>query len=94
MDKPKEDKMMLKLYRNTGESIRIYNELTQQERIIKLVSHNHPTCVLQIDGEMQIKKIPEQVEIDVDDCSINILSIDRGVNFGIIAPSHVRLNRV
>lgn len=85
---------MLKLYRNTGESIRIKNENTNQERVITLISHNYPTCVLQIDGEMQIRKIPEQVEIDIDDASILILSIDRGVNFGIIAPKHVRLNRV
>lgn len=85
---------MLTLYRNTGESIRIFNELTKQERIITLISHNFPTCFLQIDGEMQIKKIPEQVEIDVDDCSISILSVDRGVKFGIVAPQHIRLNRV
>lgn len=85
---------MLKLYRNTGESIRIKNEHTKQDRIITLISHNFPTCVLQIDGEMQIRKIPEQVEIDIDDASVLILSIDRGVNFGIVAPQHVKLNRV
>lgn len=85
---------MLTLFRNTGESIKIHNELTNQERVLTLVSHNWPTCVLQIDGEMQIKKIPEQVELDMDDCSITILSIDRGVKFGLVAPQHVRLNRV
>ena len=85
---------MLKLYRNTGESIRIKNKHTKQERIITLISHNFPTCVLQIDGEMQIRKIPEQVEIDIDDATVLILSIDRGVNFGIVAPQHVKLNRV
>lgn len=85
---------MLTLYRNTGESIRIYNEKTKQERIITLISHNYPTCVLQIDGEMQIRKIPETVELDVDDCSITVLNIDRGVKFALFAPQHVKLNRV
>ena len=85
---------MLTIYRNSGESFRVYNELTDKECIITLISHNHPTCVLKINGEMQIKKIPEQVEIDINECSINILSIDRGVKFGLIAPRHILLNRV
>lgn len=85
---------MLSLYRNAGESIRIYNEVTQEERIITLLSHNYPTCVLQIDGEMQIRKIPETVELGLNDCSVTILNIDRGVKFGLIAPHYIKLNRV
>jgi len=85
---------MLKLYRNAGESIRAFNEKTHQEQIIKLLSYEDKTCTLEIDGKLQIKKIPDQIEIGIDDCSINILSIDRGVNFGIIAPRHILLNRV
>ncbi|AUR83797.1 hypothetical protein NVP1042O_09 [Vibrio phage 1.042.O._10N.286.45.B8] len=85
---------MLTLYRNAGESFRVYNERTDKECIITLISHNYPTCVLKINGKMQIKKIPEQVEIDINECNINILSIDRGVKFGLVAPRHILLNRV
>jgi len=85
---------MLTLYRNSGESFRVYNEITDKECIITLISHNHPSCVLKINGEMQIKKIPEQVEIAINECSITILNIDRGVKFGLVAPRHILLNRV
>ena len=85
---------MLCIHRGTGESFRIYNELTDKECIITLISHNYPTCVLRINGETQIKKIPEQVEIDINECNVNIMNIDRGVKFGLVAPRHIRLNRI
>ena len=85
---------MLTLFRNSGESFRVYNEITDVECIVTLISHNYPTCVLKINTEMQIKKIPEQVEIAINECSITILNIDRGVKFGLVAPRHILINRV
>jgi len=85
---------MLTLFRNSGESFRVYNEITDVECIVTLISHNYPNCVLKINTEMQIKKIPEQVEIAINECSITILNIDRGVKFGLVAPRHILINRV
>ena len=83
---------MLNIYRNKGESFRVYNEIKDIECIVTLIDHNYPNCVLKINGEMQIKKIPDTTLIN--ECSITILNIDRGVKFGLIAPRHILINRV
>ena len=83
---------MLTLFRNTGESIAIKNEKTGVTHHVKLTSHNFPICTLEINGELHVKKIPESFEVDA--CMVTVLSIDRGVKFGLVAPQYIKLNRV
>ena len=85
---------MLTLYRNTGESIRIFNEKTKSETYLTLLSYKYPTCKLQVGDELVIKKVPQSIELETEECVITILSIDRGVKFGLVAPGYVKINRV
>ena len=85
---------MLTLYRNIGESIRIFNEKTKSENHLTLISYKFPTCKLRIGDELMIKKAPQSIELEIEECVITILSIDRGVKFGLVAPKYIKINRV
>lgn len=85
---------MLVIYRNVGESVVFTNEETNETRTVELISYAWPDCTLRVNGKMQIKTQPESFLLWEDDNAyMTVISIDRGVKFGIQAPKHIKISR-
>lgn len=89
---------MLRLYRSIDEKISIFNEKTKEQCIITVLCYEGSLCTLSIDdgnnNDVLIRGIPQTVEIEISDCTMSIINIDRGVKFGFVAPDYVKINRI
>ena len=82
---------MLTIFRNAGESVAIVDTASDKKYELKLIGQEFPCCEVSVNGQVSVKKIPES--FNVGRCVVTIMSIDRGVKFGFVAPKDVKINR-